>query len=70
MVQCDYLMLKDTAGTGGLKVLSMCVRIFGYGMSTVVAIKGPTVCNNVGSENVEFPWTLRHHSAVVIPSHH
>ena len=23
VIQCDYLMLKDTAGTGGLKVLSM-----------------------------------------------
>ena len=40
--QCDYLMLKDTAGTGGLKVLSMYVRTFGYGMSTVVETKGPT----------------------------
>ena len=38
VIQCDYLMLKDVAGTGGLKVLSMCVRTFGYGMST----KGPT----------------------------
>ena len=36
VIQCDYLMLKDTAGTGGLKVLSMYVRTFGYGMSTVV----------------------------------
>ena len=35
VIQCDYLMLKDTAGTGGLKVLSMYVRTFGYGMSTV-----------------------------------
>ena len=35
-------MLKDTAGTGGLKVLSMYVRTFGYGMSTVVETKGPT----------------------------
>ena len=42
VVQCDYLMLKDVAGTGGLKVLSMCVRTFGYGMSTVVETKGPT----------------------------
>ena len=40
--QCDYLMLKDVAGTGGLKVLSMYVRTFGYGMSTVVESKGPT----------------------------
>ena len=38
----DYLILKDTAGTGGLKVLSMYVRTFGYGMSTVVETKGPT----------------------------
>ena len=42
VLQCDYLMLKDVAGTGGLKVLSMYVRTFGYGMSTVVATKGPT----------------------------
>ena len=42
VIQCDYLMLKDTAGTGGLKVFSMCLRTFGYGMSTVVETKGPT----------------------------
>ena len=42
VIQCDYLMLKDTAGTGGLKVLSMNVRTFGYGMSSVVDKKGPT----------------------------
>ena len=42
VIQCDYLMLKDVAGTCGLKVLSMCVRTFGYGMSTVVETKGPT----------------------------
>ena len=35
-------MLKDVAGTGGLKVLSMYLRTFGYGMSTVVETKGPT----------------------------
>ena len=66
VIQCDYLMLKDVAGTRGLKVLSMYVRTFGYGMSTVVETKGPNrhVRNNVGSENAEFPWTLRHHSAV------
>ena len=42
VIQCDYLVLKDVAGTGGLKVLSMYVRTFGYGMSTVVETKGPT----------------------------
>ena len=42
VIQCDYLILKDTAGTGRLKVLSMYVRTFGYGMSTVVDMKGPT----------------------------
>ena len=42
VVQCDYLMLKDVAGAGGLKVLSMYVRTFGYGMSTVLETKGPT----------------------------
>ena len=35
-------MLTDVAGTGGLKVLSMYVRTFGYCMSTVVETKGPT----------------------------
>ena len=45
VIQCDCLMLKDTAGTGGLKVLSMCVRTFGCGMSTVVERKGPTDSN-------------------------
>ena len=40
VIQCDYLMLKDVAGTGGLKVLSMYVRTFGYGMSTVLETKG------------------------------
>ena len=66
VIQCDYLMLKDVAGTGGLKVLSMYVRTFGYGMSTVVETKGPTdmFATMWGSENAEFPWTLRHHSAV------
>ena len=42
VIQCDYLMLKDVAGTSGLKVLSMYVRTFGYGMSAVVETKGPT----------------------------
>ena len=42
VIQCDYLMLKDVAGTSGLKVLSMYVRTFGYGTSTVVETKGPT----------------------------
>ena len=42
VVQCDYLMLKDVAATSGLKVLSMYVRTFGYGMSTIVETKGET----------------------------
>ena len=42
VVQCDYLVLKDVAATGGLKVLSMYVRTFGYGMSTVVEMKSAT----------------------------
>ena len=36
VIQCDYLMLKDVAASSGLKVLSMYVRTFGYGMPTVV----------------------------------
>ena len=43
VIQCDYLMLKDVAGTGGLKELSRYVRTFGHGMSTVLEPKGPTV---------------------------
>ena len=64
--QCDCLMLKDVAGTGGLKVLSMYVRTFGYGVSTVVETKGPTdmFATRWAVKNAEFPWTLRHHSAV------
>ena len=42
VIQCDYLMLKDVAGTGGLKVLSMYERTLGYGTSTVAETKGPT----------------------------
>ena len=42
VIHCDYLMLKDVAGTVGLKVLRMYVRTFGYGMSTVVETNGPT----------------------------
>ena len=42
VVQCDYLVLKDVAVTSGLKVLSMYVRTFGYGISTVVEMKGAT----------------------------
>ena len=42
VIQCDYLMLKDVAGTGGLKLLSMYVRTFGHGMYTVVETKGLT----------------------------
>ena len=42
VVQCDYLVLKDVAATSGLKKLSMYVRTFGYGMSTVVETKGAT----------------------------
>ena len=61
VIQCDYLMLEDVAGTG-----SMYVRAFGYGMSTVVETKRPNrhVRNNVDSENPEFSWTFRHHSPV------
>ena len=42
VVQCDYLVLKNVAATGGLKVLSTYVRTFGYGMSTVVEMEGAT----------------------------
>ena len=42
VVQCDYLVLKGVAATDGLKVPSMYVKTFGYGMSTVVEMKGAT----------------------------
>ena len=53
-------MLKDVAGAGGLKVLRMYVRTFGYGMSTVVEMKGPTdtYATVWAVKNVELPWTL------------
>ena len=42
IVQCDNLVLKDAAASDGLKVLSMYVKSFGYGTSTVVDTKGAT----------------------------
>ena len=42
IVLCDYLVLKHVAASNGLKVLSMCVKSFGYGTSTVVETKGET----------------------------
>ena len=58
-VQCDHLVLKDVAATGGLKVVSMYVRTFGYGMSTVVEMKGAMdTFAAVRAVNVEQPWTL------------
>ena len=46
-------MLEDVAGTGGLKVLSMYVRTFGYGMVHSRGNERPNrhVRNNVGSDN-------------------
>ena len=43
VIQCHYLMLKDVASTGGLKVLSMYVRTLGYGMSRVVDVKAQQI---------------------------
>ena len=40
--QNDYLVLKDVAASDGLKVLSMYVKPFGYGTSTVAETKGAT----------------------------
>ena len=66
MRQCDYLMLKDVAGTGGLKSAEHVCENIWVCMSTVVDMKRPNrhVRNNVGSKNAEFPWTFRHYSAV------
>ena len=65
-------MLKDVAGTGGLKVLSMYVRTFGYGMSTVVGTKGLTdmFATMWGSENAEFSLDFQTSFCSVILSHH
>ena len=65
VIQCDYLMLKDVAGTGGLKVLSMYENIRKRHVHSR-GNKRPNrhVRKNVGSENAEFPWIFRHHSAV------
>ena len=41
-VQCDHFVLEDIAASDGLKVLSMYVKSFGYGTSTVVETKGAT----------------------------
>ena len=58
-------MLKDVAAADGLNVLSMYVKTFGYGMSTVVEMKGATdTFAVVGSENFELPWALWHQSTV------
>ena len=42
VVQCGYLVLKDTAASDELKVLSMYVKSFGYGTSAVVETKVAT----------------------------
>ena len=36
----DLVVLKDTAASDGLCVLSMCEKSFGYGTSTVVETNG------------------------------
>ena len=67
IVQCDYFVKKNktTAAFDGLKVLSMSVKLFGYGTYTVVETKGATdTLAMMESENVELPWTLRHHFAM------
>ena len=63
--KCDYLVLKDTAASDGLKVLSTYVKSFGYGTSTAVETKcNRHVRSDMDSENVELRWTLRHHFAM------
>ena len=42
IVQCDYLVLRETAASDGLKVLSMYVKSLEYGTSTVIETKGAT----------------------------
>ena len=53
-------MVKDVAATSGLKVLSMNERSFGFGMSTVVEMKGATDTFTTlwAVKNVELLWTL------------
>ena len=50
--QNDYLVLKDVAASGGLKVLSMYVKLFGYGTATVVETKGAT-------DTFAVPWVVK-----------
>ena len=66
VTQCDYLMLKDVAGTGGLKSAQhVCENIrIRHVHSRLNKKPNRHVRNNVGSENAEFPRTFRHHSAV------
>ena len=42
IVQCDYLVLKDVATSGGVNVLSIFVKSFGYGTTTDVETTGAT----------------------------
>ena len=66
MVQSGYLVLKDTAASDGLKVLSTYVKSFGYGTSTVVETKvaTDTFVVTLESEHVELSWALGHHFAM------
>ena len=57
VVQCDHFVWKDVAATDGLKVLSMYVKTLGYGMSTVVEMKGATdTFALLVAENVEIAF--------------
>ena len=38
VVQHDYMFMKDVAASDGLRVLSMCVKSYGYGMSIELAV--------------------------------
>ena len=60
VIQCDYLILKDTAGTGGLESAQyVCENIWiRHVHSRGYERPNRHVCNNVGSENVELPRTL------------
>ena len=50
--QHDYHVLKDVAASDGLKVLSMYVKLFGYGTSVVVETKGAT-------DTFAVPWVMK-----------
>ena len=61
-VQCDYLVLKDTAASDGQSFEH--VKSFGYGTSTVVETEGATDTLAMARGVKTLNCTLRHHFAM------